>query len=95
MTMQYQYDAAQAQAQRDLAQQQQAAHLDFGGWQTGYQGDLQSQMFNSGQGMDYWSQFNQMGMMDNQGQNAWNMQQNQQQQMYQQQMLAQLLGGVL
>ena len=90
LTMQYQYDAAQAQAQRDLAQQQQAAQLDFGGWQTGYQGDLQSQMFNSGQGFDQWALQNQFGMQDNQGQNYWN----QQQQNQQQQMLMGLLGGM-
>ena len=89
--MQYQYDAAQALAARDLAQQQQAAQLDFGGWQTGYQGGLQADMFNAGQGMDYWSQMNQMGMAGNMQQN----QMNQQNQMQQQQWLAQLMGGLL
>jgi hypothetical protein len=98
LTLQYQYDAAQAQAARDLAQQQQAAQLDFGGWQTGYQGDLQSQMFNAGQNLQQWGMQNQFGWGDVQGQNAWNMQQNQmnqQNQMMQQQWLAQLLGGLL
>ncbi|KKN79009.1 hypothetical protein LCGC14_0344850 [marine sediment metagenome] len=90
LTMQYQYDAAQSQAQRDLAQQQQAAQLDFGGWQTGYQGDMQSQMFNQGQGFDQWALENQFGMQNNQGQNYWNQQQNQNQQ----QMLMGLLGGM-
>ena len=46
ITMKYQYDAAQAQAQRDLAQQLQAGQNDYGAWQTGYQGDMQAQMFN-------------------------------------------------
>ncbi|MHC4363065.1 MAG: hypothetical protein ACYSTZ_09570, partial [Planctomycetota bacterium] len=91
LTLQYQYDAAQAQAQRDLAQQQQAAQLDFGGWQTGYGGDLQAQMFNAGQGMDYWKNINAMGFADNQGMNQWNQQQGQQGQQF----LAGLLGGLL
>lgn len=90
LTMQYQYDAAQQQAQRDLQQQMQAANLDFGGWQTGYQGDLQAQMFNQGQGFDEWMAKNNWGFQDNQGQNQWNMQQQNQQQ----QLLASLLGGL-
>ena len=90
MTLQYQYDAAQQQAQRDLAQQLQAGQHDFSGWQTGYQGDLTSQMFNQGQGMDQWMAQNQWGFQDNQGQNQWN--QNEQNQ--QQQFLMQLLGGM-
>ena len=89
--MQYQYDAAQAQANRDLQQQLQAGQHDFGSWQTGYQGDLQSQMFNSGQGFDEWMAQNQWGFQDNQGQNLFN----QQNQMNQQNMLAQILGGIL
>ena len=91
LTMQYQYDAAQQQAQRDLAQQLQAGQNDFGGWQTGYQGDLNAQMFNSGQGYDAWALQNQFGMMNNQGQNQYN----QQNQMNQQSFLANLLGGLL
>jgi len=55
ITMQYQYDAAQQQAARDLQQQMQAAQLDFGGWQTGYGGDLQAQMFNEGNNFDAWA----------------------------------------
>lgn len=97
LTLQYQYDAAQAQAQRDLAQQQQAAQLDFGGWQTGYQGGMQADMFNAGQGMQQWMLENQLGMQGNQGLNQYNQQQdywNQQQQMQQQQMLMGLLGGM-
>jgi len=72
MSMKYQFQAAESQAARDLAQQQQAASLDFGGWQAGYQGDLQSQMFNAGQGFDKWAMENQFGFQDNQGQNLYN-----------------------
>ena len=90
MTLQYQYDAAQQQAQRDLAQQLQAGQQDFGGWQQQYQGDLQSQMFNQGQNFDQWMAQNQWGMQDNQGQNNWNQDQNSQQQ----QLMAMILGGM-
>jgi len=97
ITLQYQYDAAQAQAARDLAQQQQAAQLDFGGWQTGYQGDLQSQMFNQGQNFDSWLANNQFGMQNNQGMNDYNMQQNAinaQSQNSQQALWASIMGGM-
>jgi hypothetical protein len=90
LTMQYQYDASQAQAQRDSAQQQQAAQLDFGGWQTGYGGDLQSQMFNQQQGFQENQARNQYGFAN------WQNQQNQQNQQnnMNQQLMAQLMGGL-
>jgi hypothetical protein len=90
LTMQYQYDAAQAQAQRDSAQQQQAAQLDFGGWQTNYGGDLQSQMFNQGQNFQENQARNQYGFAN------WQNQQNQQNQQnnMNQQLMAQLMGGL-
>ena len=74
MSMQYQFQAAESQAARDRSQQEQAANLDFGGWETNYQGDLQSQMFNAGQGFDQWAMENQFGFQDNQGQNLYNQQ---------------------
>jgi hypothetical protein len=90
LTMQYQYDAAQAQAQRDSAQQQQAAQLDFSGWQTNYGGDLQSQMFNQGQNFQENQARNQYGFAN------WQNQQNQQNQQnnMNQQLMAQLMGGL-
>lgn len=97
ITLQYQYDAAQAQAARDLQQQMQAAQLDFGGWQTGYQGDLQSQMFNQGQNFDAWMAKNNWGMQNNQGQNDFNIynaQLQQGNQNNQQALMAAILGGM-
>jgi len=94
ITLQYQYDAAQAQAGRDLQQQLQAGQHDFGGWQTGYQGDLQSQMFNSGQDFDAWRMQNEIGLANNQGQNAWNMNENNQNQNSQQALWASIMGGM-
>jgi hypothetical protein len=84
ITMQYQYDAAQQQAQRDLAQQLQAAQQDFGGWQTQGGWDMSAQMANQNQALQQWMLQNQMGMgnVDMQNQNM------------QQQMLASILGGL-
>lgn len=90
ITMQYQYDAAQAQAQRDLAQQLQAGQHDFGGWQTQGGWDMQGQLANQSNALQQWMMQNQIGMQNSQGQNQWNMQNNQSQQ----QMLASILGGL-
>jgi hypothetical protein len=90
ITMQYQYDAAQQQAQRDLAQQLQAAQIDFGGWQTQGGWDMQGQMANQQQAIQQWLLQNQMGMQNTQMQNQYGMDQNS----MQQQMLAQILGGL-
>jgi hypothetical protein len=62
ITMQYQYDAAQQQAARDTQQQLDAANKAFGGWQTGYMGDLDAQKFNAGNAMQQWLMQNEMGM---------------------------------
>lgn len=91
LTMQYQYDAAQAQAMRDLQQQLQAAQLDFSGWQTGYQGDLTAQQANQQAALQQWMLENQLGFQGSQQENLFN----QQNQMMQYQMLASLLGGLL
>lgn len=74
LTMQYQSAAAENQATRDRSQQEQAANLDFGGWQGQYQGDLQSQMFNASNDMNAWAMENQYGFANNQGQNLYNQQ---------------------
>ena len=105
LTMKYQYGAAEAEAQRNQQQQMQAAQLGFGGWQTGYQGDLQSQMFNQGQGLNQWMAQNQMGMQGNQQMNQFNQQQSMfeqqqyanqqnQQNVLNQQLMASLMGGL-
>ena len=90
LTMQYQYDAAQQQAARDLAQQLQAAQQDFGAWQQGGNWDMQSQMFGAQNAFDAWLAENTFGMQNNQGQNAWNANN----QDFQQQLLASILGGL-
>ena len=97
LTMQYQYDASQQQAQRDLAQQLQAGQHDFGGWQTQGGWDMGAQMANQNQALQQWALQNQMGMgnvdMQNQyGYQGFQDQQNQQQ--MQQQMMASILGGL-
>jgi hypothetical protein len=94
ITMQYQYDAAQQQAARDLAQQQQAASLDFGGWQTGYQGGLQSQIANQNAWLGNQGIQSQIGMFNTGQQNQAGMYNNQNQNSMQQQILAQILGGM-
>jgi hypothetical protein len=94
ITMQYQYDAAQQQAQRDLAQQLQAAQIDFGGWQTQGGWDMQGQLANQNQAAQQWMLQNQMGMQNTQMQNQYGYDQYGDQQNMQQQMLAQILGGL-
>jgi hypothetical protein len=80
ITLQYQYDAAQQQAQRDLQQQLDAAKNAFGGWQTGYMGDLDAQKFNAGNALQQWLLENEMGMknVDLQNQSSMYNQQNEQ-----------------
>jgi hypothetical protein len=90
ITMQYQYDAAQQQAARDLAQQLQAGQHDFGGWQTQGGWDMQGQLANQNQAIQQWMLQNQMGMSNTDMQNQYGMQN----QNMQQQMLASILGGL-
>jgi len=90
IAMQYQYDASSRAADREQQQEMQSAQHAFGGWDTGYQGDLQSQMFNEANNMNRWQFENQLGFQDNQGQNQWN----QNNQYNEQQMLMSLMGGL-
>ena len=93
IAMGYQYDASSAAADREQQQQMQAAQQDFGGWQTGYQGGMQADMFNESNNMNRWQLENQFGFQDNQGMNQYNQQQDQYNQQNQQQMLMSLMGG--
>ena len=97
LTMQYQYDAAQQDAARQQQQQMQAAQHAFGGWGTGYQGDLSAQMFNEGQNFQGWLANQQMGMQDARDRNQWNLaqqQMGQDQNLLNQQLMASLIGGL-
>lgn len=90
ITLQYQYDAAQQQAARDLQQQLQAAQLDFGGWQTQGGWDMGAQTANQAAALQQWMLENQIGMSNTDMQNQYGMQN----QNMQQQMLASILGGL-
>jgi hypothetical protein len=74
IAMQYQYDASSDAADREQQQEMQAAQSAFGGWQTGYQGGMQADMFNASNEMDRWGLENQIGLQNNQGMNQYNQQ---------------------
>jgi hypothetical protein len=93
ITMQYQYDAAQQQAARDLQQQLDAANKSFGGWQTGYMGDLDAQKFNAGGAMQQWLMQNEMGMKNVDLQNQASMYNQQNEQALMNQILG-MIGGL-
>jgi hypothetical protein len=86
LTLQYQYDAAQQQAARDLAQQLQAGQHDFGSWQTQGGWDMSGQLANQNQAFQQWLAENNWGMQ--------NQQMGMQDQNMQQQMLMSILGGL-
>jgi hypothetical protein len=94
ITMQYQYDAAQQQAQRDLQQQLQAAQIDFGAWNQQGNWGMQGQTTNAEMAFQKWLAENNIGMQNTQMQNEASWNNYQQQYGSQQDMLASILGGL-
>ena len=87
MALQYGYDAAKFDRDQALARQMAQNQEGFAGWQQGGNWDMQAQQGNMNNAMQQWMMQQQIGLENNQGQNAYNNQQ--------QDWLAMLLGGLL